>query len=106
MVKGWGGIKEKDGVIVGTFIAGNSFGETALTKTKHGLHRRASVVAKKPSILLRIGTKEYIKVQRKMEKSKTKINCKFSFTFRFFKTLAETENIYIGRKCMFPYCFS
>lgn len=82
-----GHIKEKDlhGVIVGTFIAGNSFGETALTKTKHGLHRRASVIAKKPSILLRIGTKEYIKVQRKWKSLKLKLTANFLSRLDFLK---------------------
>ena len=56
------------GIVVGTFERpGQSFGETALTKTKNVLHRRASIVAKEPCILLRIGAKSILILKRNGE---------------------------------------
>ena len=66
------------GIVVGTFERpGQSFGETALTKTKNVLHRRASIVAKEPCILLRIGAKEYFNFEKKWRGVKTKMIAKF-----------------------------
>ena len=66
------------GIVVGTFERpGQSFGETALTKTKNVLHRRASIVAREPCILLRIGAKEYFNFEKKWRGVKTKMIAKF-----------------------------
>ena len=81
-----GHTRERDlhGVIVGVFDRpGQGFGETALTKTAHGLHRRASILAETPSILLCIRTHEYIKVQRKWKSLKLKIIANFLSRLEF-----------------------
>jgi len=83
-----GHTRERDlhGVVVGVFDRpGQGFGETALTKTVHGLHRRASILAETPSILLCIRTSEYIKVQRKWKSLKLKIVANFLCRLEFLR---------------------